>query len=184
MLDLWLIRHAESLGNLDGTGSDTPLSERGEAQARALAHALATAVFDEVHTSPLVRAVRTAQLALPARATTVDARLTELASGPPAQFVDGSDPAAVAALLASSTPPPAESGRDFMARVSAWRETLPARGSAAVFSHFAVIREILAAYVGFSRVPQSIEFTGLFRLQISGATANTVLWNDISHLRR
>ncbi len=183
MLDLWLIRHAESLGNLDGTGSDTPLSERGESQARALAHALGANVFDEIHTSPLIRAVRTAQLALPARATITDARLTELASGRPAQFVDGSDPAAIAALLASSVPSQAESGRDFMARVGAWREALPARGSVAVFSHFAVIREVLAAYVGFSRAPQRVDFTGVFRLQISGATATALLWNDVAHLR-
>ncbi|WP_346660489.1 histidine phosphatase family protein [Nannocystis sp. ILAH1] len=68
MLDLWLVRHAESLGNLDGSEADTCLSPRGQLQAAALAPVLAGESFDSVLSSPLQRALETAALALPGRA--------------------------------------------------------------------------------------------------------------------
>lgn len=64
---LTLVRHGQSIGNAENRlqgQSDYPLSERGRAQARALAQRWKTAgvVFDTVIASPLARAFETAQI--------------------------------------------------------------------------------------------------------------------------
>jgi probable phosphoglycerate mutase len=66
MAEVVLIRHGETEWSRSGrhTGrTDLPLTEYGEAQARALAPALAGEHFALVLTSPLTRARRTAELA-------------------------------------------------------------------------------------------------------------------------
>lgn len=63
-----LVRHGETAWTLTGqhTGrTDLPLNEEGERQARGLASRLAALRFDRVLSSPLRRARRTAELALP-----------------------------------------------------------------------------------------------------------------------
>jgi probable phosphoglycerate mutase len=63
---VYLARHGETEWTISGqhTGlTDLPLTEHGEAQARKLAPALAGIDFAIVATSPLRRAVRTAELA-------------------------------------------------------------------------------------------------------------------------
>jgi probable phosphoglycerate mutase len=65
-VEIWLVRHGETLWNAEGrlTGwSDVPLTERGEAQARALFPVLAAERFESVVASDLSRAVHTARLA-------------------------------------------------------------------------------------------------------------------------
>lgn len=60
------MRHGETAWSLTGqhTGrTDLPLTEHGEAEARALATLLRGATFDHVFTSPRQRARRTAELA-------------------------------------------------------------------------------------------------------------------------
>jgi probable phosphoglycerate mutase len=99
---LWLLRHGESAGNVardlaEGGGlavidiaerdMDVPLSERGEEQARAVGRWLAELEADRrptvMLTSPYVRSMRTAELALEAAglagriSTVVDERLRE-----------------------------------------------------------------------------------------------------------
>jgi broad specificity phosphatase PhoE len=59
---LYLIRHAESLGNATGdysTDQHDQLSERGHAQAQALAASLTSMRVDTVFCSPLLRAMQT-----------------------------------------------------------------------------------------------------------------------------
>jgi probable phosphoglycerate mutase len=66
MGDVWVVRHGETEWSRDGrhTGTtDLPLTEAGEAAARALAPRLAGESFALVLTSPLERARRTAALA-------------------------------------------------------------------------------------------------------------------------
>ncbi|MFJ4682222.1 histidine phosphatase family protein [Streptomyces sp. NPDC088789] len=66
MGDLLLVRHGETEWSLSGrhTGwTDLPLTERGEEQAKSLAPLLSGRPFVRVLTSPLGRAVRTAELA-------------------------------------------------------------------------------------------------------------------------
>ncbi|MGQ9522299.1 MAG: histidine phosphatase family protein [Anaerolineae bacterium] len=66
-LQLILIRHAETVANIQGRWvgwNDTPLTERGAAHAEAVARRLAAEVTDAValYTSPLPRARRTAEV--------------------------------------------------------------------------------------------------------------------------
>lgn len=63
-MDLILVRHAETSYNRDGMvqgRADHELSERGRAQARALARSLAERPVAAVYSSPLKRAVATAE---------------------------------------------------------------------------------------------------------------------------
>ena len=62
---LYLVRHGESTWNAQGRYQgqlDTPLSETGWEQSRALARRLTSEGLDVVYTSPLVRSVETARL--------------------------------------------------------------------------------------------------------------------------
>src|SRR5208282_6027514 len=63
---VYLARHGETEWSLSGqhTGlTDIPLTERGEANARALGKRFAGMSFAKVFTSPLQRAARTCELA-------------------------------------------------------------------------------------------------------------------------
>lgn len=65
-VELWLVRHGETEWSRSGqhTGTtDVPLTEAGVQSARELAGRLAATSFDDVLTSPLQRASRTAELA-------------------------------------------------------------------------------------------------------------------------
>ncbi|MER5225699.1 histidine phosphatase family protein [Streptomyces flaveus] len=66
MGDLLLVRHGETEWSRSGqhtSWTDLPLTQRGEEQAKSLTPLLATRAFALVLTSPLGRAVRTAELA-------------------------------------------------------------------------------------------------------------------------
>ena len=64
MAKIFLIRHAESVANskgiFQGQSYNSRLSKLGEKQAEALGKYLSKVVFDEVYSSPLTRAFRTA----------------------------------------------------------------------------------------------------------------------------
>lgn len=181
MLDLWLVRHAESLGNIDGSHADTELSAAGQEQARRLARALAGFTFDVVWSSPLLRARQTAGLALPGSTPTIDDRLTEIGTTTAPHFVDTSNVAELQAFLARPALPPAESGKAFMARVEAWRVGLPPEGRVIAFTHFGVVREVIAGYLGFRRAPQEMAYTGVFRLSIGSGASEVLAWNEHGH---
>ena len=81
-----LARHGETPWNAEGRYQgqrDIPLSEVGEAQARALGERLKDVPITRAVVSPLLRAKRTAELALGDRAAmlTTDAGLREIAHG-------------------------------------------------------------------------------------------------------
>ncbi|MGI6221452.1 MAG: histidine phosphatase family protein [Coriobacteriales bacterium] len=84
---LYIIRHGQTAGNvakqLQGR-SDNPLNEVGAEQAREAGELLRQAGvrFARVYTSPLVRAVRTAEIIAPDIPQTVDERLIEMDYGP------------------------------------------------------------------------------------------------------
>lgn len=66
MGDLILVRHGETEWSASGqhtSWTDLPLTERGEEQAKSLVPLLAGRTFARVLTSPLTRAIRTAELA-------------------------------------------------------------------------------------------------------------------------
>lgn len=181
VLDLWLVRHAESVGNLDGSAADTVLSPAGRVQARALATRLASESFTEVLCSPLLRARETAALSVPSLPLVQIDALRELESSRRPTFVDPTDPDAVATLLATPLET-SESGPAFMARVRTWLRALPADGTVLAFTHFAVIREVLGELLGFRHAPQRIDFTAVFRVSIGAARAEPLVWNDTGHL--
>lgn len=86
---LYLVRHGETDWNAEDrllSFTDAPLNASGEAQAAALAASLAGVRWDRAISSPLVRARRTAELILAARADApgleIDDRLCELDFGP------------------------------------------------------------------------------------------------------
>jgi len=86
---IYLVRHGETDWNAQGlllSRTDRPLNARGEAQARDLALSLADIAWDRAFASPLVRARRTAEVALAARAQApalvLDERLVEMDFGP------------------------------------------------------------------------------------------------------
>ncbi len=79
---LVLARHAQATS---GHPDDDPsLSDRGRAQAAALAHALEGEAFDRVITSPLRRALETARTYPPEGELEIDERLREFDFGPQA----------------------------------------------------------------------------------------------------
>lgn len=184
VLDLWLIRHAESVGNVDGTAADTTLTARGFAQAAALRHALAGETFDAMFVSPLVRARRTFDAALAPLVPVVDVRLSEFVPPPSARVLDTSR-MSLDALLALAEQKPSgsgESGLAFKARVAAWCDALPTSGRVLVVTHFGVVREILARYVGFADAPQVIAHASIHRIAIGEGAVRVVAWNDTAHL--
>ncbi len=94
---IYIIRHGKTDLNtkmLMQGRSDHPLNEEGEEQARAAAKRFADMgiKIDKVYTSPLVRAVRTAEIIAPEAEKVVDERLIEMDYGP-YEGMDLNDPA-------------------------------------------------------------------------------------------
>lgn len=77
---VYLVRHGETAWTLTGqhTGrTDLPLTEQGERQARALVPTLTALRIDRILSSPLQRAHRTAELAMPNSRVDADDDLME-----------------------------------------------------------------------------------------------------------
>lgn len=86
MTEFWLVRHGQTLWNVEGRSQgsiDIELNECGLSQARLAAQQLKTICFEAVYSSPLKRAYRTAEI-IAAECRTpvqVDCRLAELSMG-------------------------------------------------------------------------------------------------------
>ncbi len=82
---IYIIRHGQTeLNNkqvLQGR-SNYPLNEKGIAQAREAAERLRLVTFSRVFSSPLIRAVQTAEIIAPGVPVTIDERLIEMDYGP------------------------------------------------------------------------------------------------------
>ena len=85
---LLVIRHGETVWNAEHrftTRSDVPLSDTGIRQAQTAAANLAATAIDRIYSSPLQRALRTAETIAASQAACrieVDPRLTEIDAGP------------------------------------------------------------------------------------------------------
>lgn len=81
MLNVYLLRHGETLWNADGNRycgrTDIPLTAKGIEQAKAVQRQLVNVTIDGVYSSPLARAHETAKIAGGNRAVTCDHRLIE-----------------------------------------------------------------------------------------------------------
>ena len=82
---IYIIRHGQTeLNNkqvLQGR-SNYPLNEKGIAQARRAAERLRLVSFSHVYSSPLIRAVQSAEIIVPDIPVTIDERLIEMDYGP------------------------------------------------------------------------------------------------------
>lgn len=85
MLNVYLLRHGETQWNADGNRycgrTDIPLTKKGISQAELVHDQLRHIDFDEVYSSPLERALRTAQIASGKDHVTTDERLIEFSFG-------------------------------------------------------------------------------------------------------
>ena len=82
---IYIIRHGKTelnrTNSLQGR-SDQPLNEEGVAQAEDAAEKLKKVTFDHVFSSPLIRAVQTAEIIAPYRDPVIDELLIEMDYGP------------------------------------------------------------------------------------------------------
>lgn len=81
MLNVYLLRHGESVYNADGNRycgrTDIGLTDKGIRQAELVFEQLKDITFDEVYASPLIRARLTAEIASGRKTVITDARLME-----------------------------------------------------------------------------------------------------------
>ena len=117
---IYVIRHGQTHLNsrkaLQGR-SDAPLNETGVEQAREAAQLLAGVHFDTVYSSPLIRAVQTAEIIAPGIDVQVDNRLIEMDYGP-YEGMPLDDPAPeVSAFFADFAHVPAPEGMEPLASV-------------------------------------------------------------------
>lgn len=94
---IYIVRHGQTAKNkanvLQGR-SDIPLNEKGRKQAAQVRDQLAAAgiCFDRVYSSPLIRAMQTAQIIAQDKAVIIEERLIEMDYGP-YEGMDLNDPA-------------------------------------------------------------------------------------------
>lgn len=82
---IYIVRHGKTdlnQANVLQGRSDHPLNDEGLAQARSAADRLRDVCFDRVFSSPLIRAVQTAEIIAPYRTIAIDERLIEMDYGP------------------------------------------------------------------------------------------------------
>jgi broad specificity phosphatase PhoE len=82
---IYIIRHGQTelnIGNALQGRSDHPLNETGIRQAQEAAGRLRGVAFDAVYSSPLIRAIRTAEIIAPDIEPVIDERLIEMEYGP------------------------------------------------------------------------------------------------------
>ena len=157
MLDLYLIRHAQTRPNAEKRyplpTEDAPLSRLGEEQAAALTLPAGTAF-----SSPARRTVQTARLAgytdLQTTTKLAEADFGIMAGRTWAELEADYGPAPTDWIAALSDPASlhgpldGESGTAFHARVQTWLTTLPASGTVLAFTHLGPVLAILRLTVG------------------------------------
>lgn len=195
MLELWLVRHGETLWHDHGCvqgQSDPPLSQRGRDQAQRLVPRLSRTDFSLVYSSDSRRTGETARLALPGASLKIDVRLRELHfgawEGKRWEEVANSDPDALTAWYLNpytNAPTGGEAYAALTDRVMAWLGTLPKTGRVVAFTHGGPIRSLL---YGLTGVPDGHRWrfelgpASLTKLVLGeqGAILKTV--GDVAHL--
>lgn len=181
MLELWLVRHGESVWNREGRvqgRSDPPLSALGRRQAERLAPRLAAAHFSAAYSSGILRASETARLALPSLQAEPDARLRELDfgawEGRRWREVAQTDRAALDAWFLepyTSHPPAGETYEALSTRVWEWRISLPEAGRVVAFTHGGPIRSLLYKLT-------SAPFAQSWRFEVGAASLTKLVLGD------
>ena len=209
MLDLYLIRHAESEMNLlhegiiGGRSNATVLSKRGEYQASLLGERFVNngIAFDEIYSSTAVRTIKTAQIVAEKLGYSLDnivrsPQLLELDQGDyeGKSRIETYTPEVLQAINLDNwnfTPPHGESQKVVEERMLAWvGDVLLPRYemdlTVAVFSHGVAIRCLLRGIMDFSAKMTgykiSTENTSITRLKYDSKGWNVVTINDTGHL--
>ena len=195
--EVLLIRHGESAAVVPDTpgSDDPPLSERGEAQAAAVAARLATTSVDAVYSSDLARAAQTAAaiaaphgLAVVERADVREVHLGEWNEGGFRQRAAANDPDYLAFIAAGrwEVIPGAEADSALRARMAtAVTEVALAHpgGRAVVVCHGGSINAWLADRFGSERsMVVSIDNTSITRIRTDGTHWLIRTVNDVHHL--
>ncbi|HEY4245663.1 MAG TPA: histidine phosphatase family protein [Lacunisphaera sp.] len=150
---LYLIRHGETAWSLSGqhtSYTDIPLTEKGEADARQLAQRLGSVRFNEVLTSPRLRAQRTCELAGFGSRSKIEPELAEWNYGD----YEGLRTAEIhkirpAWAIFKDGCPGGESSAEITARVDRLIARLRSReGKVAVFAHGHIGRVLAARWIG------------------------------------
>jgi broad specificity phosphatase PhoE len=176
-MTLLLIRHGETALNVARVlqPADTPLSERGLAQARSLATRLASMKVRAIISSDLLRTVQTAQ----AISATTGAPVETTPLLQERNFGDWRglpyDGVAGSRLAMDEAPPNGESIAQFEQRVAAAFAHVVARqaalgGTVAVVTHGLVLRRMLASHVQLGAAMTSVEHFGNTSLSVIDAT--------------
>ena len=206
MLDLYLIRHAESEMNthsdlIGGRSNGTLLSERGKVQADLLGRRLnvSEVVFDEIYSSTARRTLETAERVIShlgySHAIVQSPRLLELDQGDweGKPRVEIYTPEVLAAIRFDNwnfTPPHGESQRDVEERMIDFvHETLLERCHedlrVSVFTHGMAIKCFLRGIMDFSpKITYNVflENTSITRLKYSERGWHVLTLNDTAHL--
>jgi broad specificity phosphatase PhoE len=179
---VWLVRHAST----DWTGqrwcgtTDLPLNERGRAEAERLATALAVRVSTgtELVSSPLRRAIETADRVAPAigSAAAIDGRLREVDFGDLEGLdwieLETRDPAVARAIATGVTTidwPGGDTAGEVGARAAAlWRDVAYRADDVVLVSHGAFLRAVIDAAVGDTGVPPEIRPASVIELGCRG----------------
>jgi 2,3-bisphosphoglycerate-dependent phosphoglycerate mutase len=197
MLDLWLIRHGETTWNAEKRVQghmDSPLSDLGMRQAKALALRLSTKKFDAVYSSDSGRAIQTSTIAFPRQNLCLDARLREMHYG----ILEGRTRAEFSLEEEKHyaeykrdpyhwRTPGGENWQDLFARVDAWIKSLPDDGRVVAVTHGGVVRAGLCLMVGY---PKSYEWnvvvdnTSITRFYIPPEQKVLITFNDTAHIER
>lgn len=160
-LRLTLVRHAATAWNEGGRWqglTDNPIGPTGERQARALGARLRLP-YSRVYSSHLLRAVQTADLALPGFPLTLDERLREYDLGELEGLTVGEmrGHPGFAHWQADPWNHPAPGGESLSAvaaRMREWAEALPDGERVLAFSHSIALRSLLVDLFGLPLVPQ------------------------------
>jgi 2,3-bisphosphoglycerate-dependent phosphoglycerate mutase len=197
VLDLWLIRHGETIWNAEGRIQgqlDAPLSDLGVRQVQALAKRLTRKSFDTIYSSDSGRATQTAKILFPTRDLLLDKRLREMHYG----ILEGKTraeftPEQEAAYLAYKRNPfyyqsPDAEGENWQTlskRVNVWIESLPEDGSVVAVTHGGVVRAALwwlvsqaTSYKWNARIDNS----SITRFALSSEQKVLITFNDAAHL--
>ncbi len=194
-LELWLVRHGESMWNIESRiqgHSNSPLSELGIKQAKLLQKRLVNHDFDAVYSSDLARAKDTAELALPSSHIELDKRLRERNfagfEGKTQQDLSTSEKEVFEAWRndpENIRPLGGELQSEILKRILAWLANLPKTGKVIAFTHGGVVRTLLFWVVG-AKASYARSFlignSSINKLYIHTNKIHIATVNDTAHL--
>ena len=187
-MKVWVVRHGESVTNKKGlwTGwSDVPLTEKGEEDAAKAGKLLSDVKFDKIYSSDLMRARRTAEIAIPNCEYTATKMLREinvgyLSNNPlntlTAEQKDIADKEGYGAY-------DGETKAEFHDRIAQFMKQLEASdfSNVALFSHGGLLRNLLEIVIGIE-LPQrriSCENCTVAIFEYNGSTWKLHSWINL-----